>query len=129
MPVNQPSYHSKKEVVIKKQSVLEAFGYTTEDTLGSGSFAVVKSAFSSRHGRKVAIKIIRKKSAPEGYMEKFLPREISILRELKHPHMVCFLQSIETTNAMYVVMELAENGDLLSVLNRVKCIKEPQAGE
>jgi hypothetical protein len=40
----------------------------------------------------VAIKIISKRRAPADYIEKFLPREINIVKILKHPNLVVFLQ-------------------------------------
>ncbi|XP_013379948.1 testis-specific serine/threonine-protein kinase 4-like [Lingula anatina] len=111
-----------------KVSVLEAYGFTVGPTLGTGSYATVKEAFSSQHQSKVAIKIISKRKAPSDYLKKFLPREIDVVKILRHPNLVCFLQSIETTNRVYLVMEMAENGDLLEVIKKKKYIHERQAG-
>ena len=111
-----------------KQSVLEAYGYQVSHTVGNGSYAVVKAAYSTKHKSKIAVKIVQKNKAPRDYIEKFLPREIELIKVLRHPNLVCFLQSIETTNRVYLVMELAEGGDLLDVMNRQRYVKEPQAG-
>ncbi|KAF6017109.1 hypothetical protein EB796_024582 [Bugula neritina] len=111
-----------------KQSVLEAYGYQVSHTVGNGSYAVVKAAYSTKHKAKIAVKIVQKNKAPRDYIEKFLPREIELIKVLRHPNLVCFLQSIETTNRVYLVMELAEGGDLLDVMNRQRYVKEPQAG-
>lgn len=111
-----------------KQSVLEAYGYQVSHTVGNGSYAVVKAAYSTKHKSKMAVKIVQKNKAPKDYIEKFLPREIELIKVLRHPNLVCFLQSIETTNRVYLVMELAEGGDLLDVMNRQRYVKEPQAG-
>jgi len=111
-----------------KQSVLECYGYQVSHTVGNGSYAVVKAAYSTKHKCKVAVKIIQKNKAPRDYIEKFLPREVELIKVLRHPNLVCFLQSIETTNRVYLVMELAEGGDLLDVMNRQRYVKEAQAG-
>lgn len=112
----------------KKLSVMEAHGYLLGTILGSGSYATVKMAFSSRHKCKVAVKIISKKKSPASYVKKFLPREIDAVRILKHPSIICFLQSIETTNRVYLIMEVADGGDVLKAIRETKHIDEPHAG-
>ena len=75
-----------------RQTVLEAHGYRLQRSLGQGSYATVKLAYSERHQTNVAIKIISKRRAPRDYIDKFLPREINIVKILKHPNLVIFLQ-------------------------------------
>ena len=72
--------------------ILEEHGYHVTKQLGKGSFATVKLAYSNRHQTKVAVKIISKRNAPNEYLDKFLPREISIVKLLRHPNLVIFLQ-------------------------------------
>ncbi|XP_064641201.1 testis-specific serine/threonine-protein kinase 4-like [Lineus longissimus] len=112
----------------KKLSVLESQGYIVAQNLGHGSYATVKAAHSNKHKTHVAIKIISKKKAPQDFLDKFLPRELEIVKTMKHPSLICFLQSIETTNRVYLVMELASGGDLLEVIRKNGHVKEPQAG-
>jgi len=75
-----------------RQTVLVAHGYRITRSLGHGSYASVKSAFSERHQMNVAIKIITKKRAPKDYLEKFLPRELAIVKMLKHQNLIVFYQ-------------------------------------
>jgi len=77
-----------------RQTVLTAHGYRIIRSLGNGSYATVKLAHSERHQTNVAVKIVSKRRAPRDYVEKFLPREISIIKVLKHPNLVLFLQVI-----------------------------------
>lgn len=111
-----------------KQTVLEAHGYTIIRNLGHGSYATVKLAYSEKHKSNVAIKIISKRRAPNDYIMKFLPREIDVVKLLKHPNLVIFLQSIETNTRVYIIMEEASGGDLLDVIRKQKRIPEKQAG-
>ncbi|XP_074644541.1 testis-specific serine/threonine-protein kinase 4-like [Tubulanus polymorphus] len=113
----------------KPLTVLETHGYTVGHTLGHGSYATVKSAFSSKHKAQVAIKVISKKKAPTDFLEKFLPREIEVVKILRNPNVVCFLQSIETTSRVYLIMELCTHGDLLDMIRKQGFIKEPQAAQ
>lgn len=55
-------------------------------------------ALSEKHNMQVAIKIVSKFSAPKDYLRKFLPREIEVVKGLKHPNLIRFLQAIETTH-------------------------------
>ncbi|XP_077982380.1 testis-specific serine/threonine-protein kinase 4-like [Glandiceps talaboti] len=98
------------------------------ETLGHGSYATVKWAYSTKHKCKVAVKIVSKRKAPEDYLAKFLPREIEVIKHLKHPNLICFLQSVETTSRVYLIMELAENGDLLDYIKSNGAVSETQAG-
>ena len=120
---------SKSQPAAGKQTVLEMHGYRVGVSLGSGSYATVKAAYSQKHRCKVAIKIISKRKAPQDYLAKFLPREIDVVKLLKHPNLVVFLQSIETNNRVYLVMEQVTNGDLLDMIRQRKYVKEQQAGQ
>lgn len=113
---------------VHKPTVLDLHGYQVGKTLGHGSYATVKEAFSTRHNCTVAIKIISKRRAPKDYLDKFLPREIEVVKLIKHPSLIVFLQSIETNNRVYLIMENASKGDLLDVVRSKRTIAEPQAG-
>jgi len=97
-------------------ALLAQYGYGLEDQLGKGSYAVVRGASSKKHKRRVAIKIVSKKKAPEDYLTKFLPREIQVLKRLRHPSCISLLEAIETNTRIYLIMNLAENGDLLEYI-------------
>ncbi|XP_024893543.1 testis-specific serine/threonine-protein kinase 4-like, partial [Temnothorax curvispinosus] len=81
-------------------------------------------AKSDRHDCQVAVKIVSKFQAPGEYLTKFLPREIEVVKGLKHPNLIHFLQAIETTHRVYIIMEFAQNGSLLDVIRRDTYIDE-----
>ncbi|EEB16115.1 cAMP-dependent protein kinase catalytic subunit, putative [Pediculus humanus corporis] len=111
----------------KKLTVLETHGYTLGKTIGTGSYATVKVARSERHDCLVAVKIVSKFQAPADYLKKFLPREIEVVKGLKHINLIRFLQAIETTHRVYIIMEYAENGSLLDVIRKDQYIDEVRA--
>uniref|UniRef100_A0A4W6CXU2 non-specific serine/threonine protein kinase n=1 Tax=Lates calcarifer TaxID=8187 RepID=A0A4W6CXU2_LATCA len=78
-------------------------GYIYKSTLGEGMFGKVVRAQATKLNRTVAIKIIDTKKV--NYSEKFLSREMEIIRSLNHP------------NIVYVVMEFCVKGDLLKHIN------------
>lgn len=110
-----------------RSTVLASHGYKIGRTIGSGSYAMVKLAESETHGCVVAVKIISKNHAPQDYLKKFLPREIQVVRGLRHPNLIRFLQAIETTHRVYIAMEYAENGSLLDIIRRDGYIDEDRA--
>ncbi|KAH0540894.1 testis-specific serine/threonine-protein kinase 4-like isoform X1 [Cotesia glomerata] len=121
---NTVSDEKNNEQVERKQTVLETHGYAIGKTIGNGSYATVKIAESHRHKCQVAIKIISKFQAPSDYLMKFLPREIEVIKGLKHPNLIRFLQAIETTHRVYIIMEFAQNGNLLDTIRRDLYIDE-----
>ena len=110
------------------KSVLESHGYALSKTLGHGSYATVKEAYSETHQCLVAIKVVSKRRSPPDYLAKFLPREIDVIKTLKHPNLILFLQSIETNQRVYIILELAPHGDLLDAVRSRGTVDEVQAG-
>ena len=74
---------------------------------GAGSFSVVKLGASKKTGKKVALKIIDKmKYWNMSKTTEQLAREVSILRKLKHKHVIQVLDCVETERWLYLVLEL-----------------------
>uniref|UniRef100_A0A673SQS1 non-specific serine/threonine protein kinase n=2 Tax=Suricata suricatta TaxID=37032 RepID=A0A673SQS1_SURSU len=98
-------------------AVLKMKGYMMGSTLGEGSYAKVKSAYSERLKLNMAVKIIDRRKAPTDFLGKFLPREIEILPRLNHRFIVKTYEIFETSDGrVYIVMELAVQGDLLQFI-------------
>lgn len=107
--------------------LLAAYGYVLGDSLGKGSYAVVKVAFSKKLKRQVAIKIIIKKKAPQDYITKFLPREIAVMKQLNHPNIIGLYEAIETSSRIFLVMDMADGGDLLDYIKTNGAVAEDEA--
>lgn len=103
---------------------LHRYGYILGRTLGSGAYAKVKSAHAVRMNRQVAVKIINRRGAPKDLLGKFLPREIESLRAVEHDNIVRLHEVIFTDNQVYLIVEMAENGDLLEYINVRKHLHE-----
>uniref|UniRef100_A0A8D0CD37 Testis-specific serine/threonine-protein kinase 3 n=1 Tax=Salvator merianae TaxID=96440 RepID=A0A8D0CD37_SALMN len=95
------------------EEFLLSHGYQMGKTIGEGTYSKVKEAFSKKHQRKVAVKIIDKKGGPEEFIERFLPRELQIVKRLDHKNIIRVYEMLESTDGkIYLVMELAEDGDV-----------------
>src|SRR5437588_2694271 len=93
--------------------------YSIERELGAGGMATVYLAEEKKHGRKVAIKVLRPELAASVGTERFL-REIGIAARLSHPHIVPLIDSGESAGSLYYVSPFVPGGSLRDRLNREK---------
>ena len=85
--------------------------YKIERELGRGGMATVYLAEDTKHGRKVAIKVLRSGLAASLGAERFL-REIGIAARLAHPHIVPLIDSGEAGGMLYYVQPHVPGGSL-----------------
>ncbi|KAM7014902.1 testis-specific serine/threonine-protein kinase 6 [Tautogolabrus adspersus] len=110
------------------KAFLETRGYTFKRNLGEGTYGKVVSAYCKEVRTKVAIKIIDKEEVSPNYLEKFLPREMKIIRGLRHPNIVKTYDIFGlNTSKVYVVMELCRKGNLVRYINHHGALSEPFA--
>ncbi len=85
--------------------------YTIESELGHGGMATVYLAEERKHGRKVAIKMLRPELSASVDANRFT-REIQIVARLSHPHIVPLIDSGETNGVLYYVSAYVPGGSL-----------------
>src|SRR5262245_35340694 len=85
--------------------------YIVERELGRGGMATVYLAEEKKHGRKVAIKVLRTEITAAIGTERFL-REIGIAARLAHPHIVPLIDSGEAGGQLYYVQPHVPGGSL-----------------
>ncbi|XP_045175943.2 testis-specific serine/threonine-protein kinase 1-like [Mercenaria mercenaria] len=118
-----------KEVIVMsdEESELKKRGYSLGTSLGEGSYAKVKSAYSEKLQKRVALKIISRKKVPRDFREKFLPRELKIIGQVDHQNVIKMYELIEFHNKVYIAMEHAGHGDLLEFIKLRGAIPEEKA--
>jgi serine/threonine-protein kinase len=94
--------------------------YTIERQLGQGGMAIVYLADDLRHGRKVAIKVLRPELAAIVGGERFLA-EIRTTANLQHPNLLPLFDSGEADGLLFYVMPYVEGETL-----RARLDAEPQ---
>ena len=91
--------------------------YTIERELGRGGMATVYLAGDLKHGRLVAVKVLRPELAAALGPDRFL-REIEIAARLTHPHILPLYESGEADGVLYYVMPYVEGESLRDRLDR-----------
>jgi len=107
------------EILARLKAAL-ADRYAIDRELGHGGTATVYLAQDLKHGRSVAVKVLRPELAAALGAERFL-REIEIAARLTHPHILPLHDSGEAAGFLYYVMPFVEGESLRDRLHR-----EPQ---
>jgi len=91
--------------------------YAIEREIGSGGMATVYLAKDLKHGRQVALKLLKPELNAVLGSERFL-REIHIAASLNHPHVLPLLDSGEADELLYYVMPYVAGESLRQRLER-----------
>ena len=91
-------------------------GYSVGQQLGEGTYSKVRTAENLADGRMCAVKIVDRHKARTDYLQKFMPRELAIIAKLNHSNIVKCCAIIENSDYIFQVMDYAEKGDVMSVI-------------
>ena len=95
--------------------------------LGEGASCKVKLGIHMRTNKKVAIKILEMRKIAMMSDRGRVAREIKILKEVKHVNIIQLYEIIETSYAIYMIMEYAEGGELFDYIANSGELKEDEA--
>src|SRR5215207_7532030 len=91
--------------------------YAIEREAGAGGMATVYLAQDLKHGRPVAIKVLRPELAASLGSERFL-REIELAARLQHPHIIPVYDSGAADGFLYYVMPYVEGESVRDLIRR-----------
>jgi serine/threonine-protein kinase len=91
--------------------------YHVESEIGEGGMAKVYLATDVKHGRDVALKVLKPELGESIGTERFL-REIDIAAKLSHPHILPLFDSGQADGLFYLVMPYVEGESLRDRLDR-----------
>ena len=91
--------------------------YAVERQVGAGGMATVFLARDLKHGRAVAIKVLRPELSASVGTDRFL-REIEMAARLQHPHILAVYDSGAAAGLLYYVMPFVEGESLRDRLDR-----------
>lgn len=101
--------------------------YELGKTLGSGNFSKVKLGTDPETGKQWAIKIIDKGQLVREHMEEQLKREIAVMKRLRQPNIIELHEVMQTSNHIYLVLELVTGGELFEKIASERRFAEPVA--
>ncbi|KAL3080322.1 hypothetical protein niasHS_012427 [Heterodera schachtii] len=102
----------------RARTVLRNFGYRSAHKLGSGHYSKVYKVFDAQQTRHFAVKVTDLKNVSEVFRTKFVPRELSIWRQLDHPNTVRMHHDFQESDYLFEVLDYAKKGDLHTYLER-----------
>ncbi len=91
--------------------------YRIERLLGAGAMAIVYLAEDLKHGRSVAVKVMGASVSSHLALQRF-SREIQIVAQLQHPHIMPLFDSGNVDGAPYYVMPVVHGESLRDRLRR-----------
>ena len=116
------SYSAEGELRLDSVSL-----YSLGKRLGKGAFGAVKAGVHKLSGGVVAVKNFKKADVKHDVEAKAIEREIRILKNAHHQHIIRLYEVIDSPTNYYIVMECASNGDLGGHIERCKRLGEAEA--
>lgn len=98
------------------------------DQMGKGAFGEVRKALHLESGNMRAVKIVYKHECSTEEQKKIL-NEVEVLKQLNHPNIIKIYEFFEDVKFMYIVMELAQGGELFDKILNVQKFSERKAAE
>jgi len=105
--------------VVNRLNAALAGRYSIAGEIGRGGAATVYLAEDIKHGRKVALKVIRPEYAAACGAERF-QREIAVAARLSHPHILPLYDSAEVDGVVFYTMPYVGGGSLRQRLDAEK---------
>ena len=111
--------------LIRKISGNPFDNYRLLKKLGNGTFGEVYKVMQIKTGNIRAMKIIPKDNLRSGFTDKDIIREINIMKNLDHPHIIKIYEFYKDEENYYLINEYCTEGDLSEKMMKLKKLPEP----
>jgi len=101
--------------------------YTVSKVLGRGAHGEVRLGFRIPDLNRFAIKIINKRTCNTVSSSDAVLNEVKILQSVSHPNVINLVDVIDTSDYLYIVLELAEGGELFDKIIEKTRFNETEA--
>ncbi|GAM22807.1 hypothetical protein SAMD00019534_059820 [Acytostelium subglobosum LB1] len=97
--------------------------YILDGELGRGAFSIVYRVIDRKSKKEFAMKVIDRKSSSKAALQ----TEIEIMKKVSHPNIVTMHEYFESTEKIYLVVELVTGGQLFDKIMEKKFFSEKEA--
>ncbi|PNY06736.1 CBL-interacting serine/threonine-protein kinase 25-like protein, partial [Trifolium pratense] len=109
---NNNSSNKKRNILFNK--------YEIGKILGQGNFAKVYHGRNMNTNESVAIKVIKKEKLKKERLMKQIKREVSVMRLVRHPHIVELKEVMANKAKVFMVVEYVKGGELFAKVAKGK---------
>lgn len=100
--------------------------YELRGKLGKGHFAEVHLCIEKSTGKQYAVKIFSSPGIEEKAKKEGLQAEIGMLMSVSHPNVLCLKDTFNENDCVYLVLELAPEGELFNYIVAHQKLKEDE---
>jgi serine/threonine-protein kinase CHEK2 len=102
--------------------------FMIQEQLGKGHFATVYLCIERSTGQRFAVKKFEKRTGPnERSKVEGLQQEIAVLMGVSHPALLCLKETFDESDGVYLVLELAPEGELFNWIVMKQKLTEVEA--
>ncbi|KAJ8442611.1 hypothetical protein Cgig2_026553 [Carnegiea gigantea] len=101
--------------------------YEIGRTIGEGTYAKVKFAQNTETGESVAMKVLDRSTIIKHKMVEQIKREISIMKLVRHPHVVRLHEVLASRTKIYIILEYITGGELFDKIVHHSRLSELEA--
>lgn len=101
--------------------------YEIGRTIGEGTFAKVKFAQNTETGESVAMKVLDRGTIIKHKMVDQIKREITIMKVVRHPHVVRLHEVLASKTKIYIILEYITGGELFDKIVHNGRLSEAEA--
>ncbi|KAG9063406.1 pkb-activating kinase-like protein [Linnemannia hyalina] len=116
-----PTATALSAVPVRKRTLAD---YRLGRTLGEGSYSTVVAAVDLSNRRDYAIKVLDKRHIIREKKVKYVNIEKNTLYKLDHPGVVKLYSTFQDSSSLYYVLELCQNGELLTYIKKLGSFDE-----
>ncbi|KAL5338898.1 kinase-like domain-containing protein [Aspergillus crustosus] len=121
----QPSVHGFPSINTHGMHWSGGPKYNVTGQIGKGAFATVYKLATKQHGTVYAAKELDKRRfMKNGILDQKVDNELKIMKDLKHPNIVQYVEHHDYERWLYIIMEYVPRGELSTYLHNLVKIPE-----
>ena len=101
--------------------------FSVHETIARGTFSVVRHCIDVTTNNKYALRVIDRQKIEELGLLENLKNEITIMKMFSHPSVVCVVNMMASTNRIFLVLDVMNDGNMKKKIFAEQYINEEEA--